>query len=68
MVINVIWELTSLVLRLTATRDRTRVTIISPSYRMTVEGPVVRRLDSAIQQIAIFSSFLEQLVNGSDPN
>ena len=32
------------------------------------QGPVVRRLDSAIQQITIFSSFLKQLVNRSNPN
>ena len=30
-------------------------------------APVVRRLDSAIQRIAIFSSFLKQLANLSDP-
>ena len=31
-------------------------------------GMVVRRLDSANQRIAIFSSFSKQLVNQSDPN
>ena len=33
-----------------------------------IQGPVVRKLDSAIQRIAIFSSFLKQLVNWSEPN
>ena len=35
---------------------------------ITIQGPVVRRLDSAIQRIAIFLSFLKQVVNRSDSN
>ena len=34
----------------------------------TILEPVFRRLDSAIQRIAIFPSFLKQVVNRSDSN
>ena len=36
------------------------------TVKSKIQGPVVRRLDGAIQRIARFSSFLKQLVNRSD--